>query len=466
MPSEWTLWRQQFAKLLYAPARDITFRDVEEFCRNPAVPDSSQPESNLVEYKGWSPGAALESLAEKLVKEIVAFANTEGGLILVGVQEEKDSLAGGRRDYPGIIGTLPLEQADSLKQSLEERCRNSTEPSFVPEILVFPRQEGRGAVLLIRVDPDKAERPLLARVIKGEKELRMPLVRVNKQVLPPSWEEIVGIAEKRREDKLADEQRKFMSCLTPSQPPFWYCYLRLTLRGRYYSRQFGALKEFWSSEDIEQLATAVDEEVPVPRTGWKVSPWGAVFHPDFRRLTGPREINRESSMRVVTFTPRPWEEMWKEARKHYQLRFIRLGILEGIVGTPIPNPPVILAGEVFRKVFFMAELFLREEILRHYRFDFQTEGKASLECSVNSPFDTSPVVSGFPFDKKHPPEEKKRSPGVLFQESLELLLPEESAESVAKELTKRFVLACGLTGLEQSIETLGADIMKLVLGGS
>lgn len=192
MPSEWVLWRQRFAKLLYAPAGDITFRDVEEFCRNPAVSDSSQPESTLVEYKGWGPRATPENVAEKLVKEIVAFANTDGGLIFLGVQEEKDSLAGGRRDYPGIIGTLSLKQADSLKQSLEERCRSSIEPSFVPEILVLPCQEEERAVLLIRVDPGKAERPLFARVMKGEKELRMPLVRVGKQVLPPPGRRLQG----------------------------------------------------------------------------------------------------------------------------------------------------------------------------------------------------------------------------------------------------------------------------------
>jgi len=134
------------------------------------------------------------------------------------------------------------------------------------------------------------------------------------------------------------------------------------------------------------------------------------------------------------------------------------------VGTAIPTPPVISVGEVFRKIFFMTELFLREEVLKHYRFDFQTEEKALLECSVTSPFDTSPIVTGCPLDKEYPPEEKKCSPGVLFRESLELLLPEESPESVAKKLTTRFVLNCGLVGLEQDIEAIGPETMKIIFG--
>jgi len=315
-------------KIALCTFRIITFQDVEEFCHNPAIQNSSQPESNLVEYKGWISSINFEKFVEKIVKETVSFANSDGGLIFIGIEEEKNS--GGRRDYAGEVGTLPLKHAESLKQSIEDNCKNLIKPSFIPEIHIVPRPDTDKSVLLVRIDPDKISRPLLFKVDEGK---WIPFVRVYTKQLIPTWDEIVQIAEKREEDKLAVERQKYMLYLVPNRPPFWYCFLRLSLRGRYHSCQFGMVKEFWSTEDIEQLATAVGKEVLVPTIGWQVFPWKAVFHPDFSRFTGPCEINQESTIKTVTFTPRPQEKMWeeiqKEAKKHYLLKFNRLGLMEG-----------------------------------------------------------------------------------------------------------------------------------------
>ncbi|QGP93775.1 Putative DNA-binding domain protein [Neomoorella glycerini] len=137
-----------FVKLLYYPEQEITIEDVKQFCLGSS-------ENDRVEYKRWHDKFDVE----KLVQRIVAMANTDGGLIFIGVVEEKDT--GGRRDYAGGIEGIPLKEANSLKQSIEARCFNLTTPKWIPEILHISGLESEKSVLLIRIDPDKIERPLL-----------------------------------------------------------------------------------------------------------------------------------------------------------------------------------------------------------------------------------------------------------------------------------------------------------------
>jgi len=76
-------WRALFKKLLYAHDLEIKFQDIVGFVG--AFSENGLSEREEIEYKGWRSDNAsnLGSFSEKVVKEIVAMANTNGGLIFI-----------------------------------------------------------------------------------------------------------------------------------------------------------------------------------------------------------------------------------------------------------------------------------------------------------------------------------------------------------------------------------------------
>lgn len=476
MSKDWDRWRQLFAKLLYAPLDTINFQIIEEFCHNPAIQNSSQPESNLVEYKGWTSSVIFKSFTEKIVKEIVSFANTDGGLIFIGVGEEKD--IGGRRDYAGEVGTLPLEQADSLKQSIEASCQNLINPSFVPEIHIIPHPGTDKSVLLIRIDLDKIPRPLLFKIGEGK---WMPFIRVGTNQVVPTWDEILLIAKKRyKTDELMGRQEKENEGpIEFTISPFWYCSIQLILNKRYHSRWFGTLQHYWTSEDAEKLKKAVNSKVKLPGKIGESAPCTQVFHPKFSRVN-PLGFYTDFSTEKIMFSPVNGKNMFNgqdKTNKYYQLIFERDGIMKGFIGTVLDNPPGILLGDIFKKVYYLVELFLRQEVLEQYRYDFQTESKATLRArigfyihklnylSLSSFFEPSNylrgdlLISGSPFEE----QTNQCSPEqVSYKRDFEIVLAEETPLEITKKITELLALNMGLLNIEKKIRNISEETLRIV----
>ena len=64
--------------LWYKTPSEITFADIDQFCK------SMQPEGARLDYKGIA-------FPKDLAKTIAAFANTLGGLIILGVDANKNT---------------------------------------------------------------------------------------------------------------------------------------------------------------------------------------------------------------------------------------------------------------------------------------------------------------------------------------------------------------------------------------
>lgn len=107
------------------PLKQVTFEDVENFCKEKIK------ENEVLDYK--------EAFPSKLEKIIAAFANTFGGLIIVGVPEEDGKPVD---NPPGINYT----------NGLEERVSNiiisNIQPPVFPEIQVCPSKNGKTFVLI------------------------------------------------------------------------------------------------------------------------------------------------------------------------------------------------------------------------------------------------------------------------------------------------------------------------------
>lgn len=132
------------ASLFACRADDVTLERVRELV---AI---GQPESLTLEYK--------ESYAQKIPDSVAAMANSYGGLILVGVTE---------RNVPDRITGVP----EPTIVQIVNACHQKLEPPWEPEIIpvALPGTDGL-MVLVVRVDPAKAPRPLL---ISGAAPIRL-----------------------------------------------------------------------------------------------------------------------------------------------------------------------------------------------------------------------------------------------------------------------------------------------------
>lgn len=115
---------------------DITEADLQALVGNEAA-----GERLCIEYKTHIPGKSDEK--KKLLAEIVAFANTSGGDLLLGIHE-----TGG---IPDTVTGLPSENTEEDMLKLENMIRDGIRPRL-PSVLIQPVPLASGnSVLIVRV---------------------------------------------------------------------------------------------------------------------------------------------------------------------------------------------------------------------------------------------------------------------------------------------------------------------------
>lgn len=219
--------------LFTLPLSEITIEDIEAFC------NQRLPEGERIEYK-----SKLNN--DKVVQTIAAMANTDGGVVLIGVQEEKD--AGGQRSYPGAISGIDARNDPGL--SITNRCYTNLQPAWVPEIKEIPlREDATKAVILVRIDENRIPAsPILYRdkgvyIRFGEENRIADLERM--RLLFKEGES----AEHRIETDFAG----WLTGKLPNLPEFCWFSIGVVLPMR---RFIGRLS--WDSSQIEQLGQAVE----------------------------------------------------------------------------------------------------------------------------------------------------------------------------------------------------------------
>ncbi|MEQ1587808.1 MAG: ATP-binding protein [Cyclobacteriaceae bacterium] len=119
---------------------------------------------------------------EKIVRELIAFANTEGGTLLIGVDDDKS--------IPGV--KYPDEEAHVVRESLTNHCK----PPLAYHESVIGISENR---FVVRFDvPPSTKRP---HYLVLEKSIRSTFVRVHDMSIKASaeMEEIVRRSKKKRD---------------------------------------------------------------------------------------------------------------------------------------------------------------------------------------------------------------------------------------------------------------------------
>lgn len=126
--------------------------------------DQQWPESGTVEFKEnlpgpkgrpdpwWNGGAIADRSRDELLSEVVAFSNSHGGTLVLGIMEASDK-------PPRAVGWKPLPRCGELADRLTEQIRQCVEPRIPTfEIRGIPIEKDGSGVVVIRV-PFSRHRP-------------------------------------------------------------------------------------------------------------------------------------------------------------------------------------------------------------------------------------------------------------------------------------------------------------------
>lgn len=114
------------------PFHEVTFDDVVAFCKK-RVPEGKQLDYKYVLPKNY----------EKFAKVIASFANALGGLIIVGVQDDKNDLP-----HPPFIG-IPYHE--KLRNTIEDIIKVYIDPVVFVDINVCVNKTGERMFVLIQI---------------------------------------------------------------------------------------------------------------------------------------------------------------------------------------------------------------------------------------------------------------------------------------------------------------------------
>lgn len=116
----------------------------------------------MVEYKA--------NMTQSIAKAVAALANTHGGLVLIGVTDD--------REVTGV--------KERTIEAVSQHCHNTLDPPWVPEVVPVPMDNGSGKyVLMMRVVPGLAPRPLL---VEGAAPIRH-----NNTTHAASWHQLAAL---------------------------------------------------------------------------------------------------------------------------------------------------------------------------------------------------------------------------------------------------------------------------------
>jgi len=165
------------------PIHKIKFEDIQKFC------EESIPEGIKVDYKQDFPNN------EKLAKVISSFANTRGGIILIGV-EEKNRIP--------IVPIKGIINKGGYEEKITGICMRSINPPIMLDVHEVSLNNAREkCVVVIRVD-ESDETP---HRVKNDTEIYIRINSISEPLQKAPWEEVEWLMNRR---KKAVENKKFL----------------------------------------------------------------------------------------------------------------------------------------------------------------------------------------------------------------------------------------------------------------
>lgn len=225
---------EQTRSLFNLPVQEITFEDIQFFCEQKIA------EGRRLDYK--------KELPNDISKTIAAMGNTDGGIILVGVEEEKEREKG-RRSFPGQI--VGIQNEKNVKQSVINKCYSSLQPVFDLQIheVSMPNKIGY-SVIIIRVEIYAI--PSFPVFHHQDKAI---YVRLDDQTQKADLDQIKHLFERANSNEI--HQQNYMSWINykiPRLDEFTWCTVGVALPKKSF-----AGRSFFNSEQVLELNKAVEK---------------------------------------------------------------------------------------------------------------------------------------------------------------------------------------------------------------
>lgn len=132
-------------RLITAPIASLAWQDILDFCA------LALPEGATVDYK--------RDIPSELERTVAAMANTSGGLILIGVDEDRTSTK-------PVLPPIGLPAARGVPEKITNLCISNITPPLVPEIALIPDSTGTTSVVVLRVPQSQQAPHAIARNTK------------------------------------------------------------------------------------------------------------------------------------------------------------------------------------------------------------------------------------------------------------------------------------------------------------
>ncbi|MGH8659370.1 MAG: AlbA family DNA-binding domain-containing protein [Gammaproteobacteria bacterium] len=117
-------------RLITAPIASLTWQDVLDFC------GLDLPEGATIDYK--------RDIPTKLGQTVAAMANTDGGIVLIGIDEDRTTTR-------PVLPPLGLPSIRGVPERITNLCISNITPPLVPEMAVVPDSSDTKVVAVIRV---------------------------------------------------------------------------------------------------------------------------------------------------------------------------------------------------------------------------------------------------------------------------------------------------------------------------
>lgn len=171
-----SLWNKRLSK--------IDFTDLDEFCK------AGYTEGVQLDYK--------REIPKDLAKLAAAFANTRGGLILLGV--EADTTTNKPKDWP----CKGMESKSGISEQIMQICRDAIYPPIMPEIspVIDDPNNAKRVFMVVRVD----ESPQAPHSIQNSTKVYIRTRDANHPIELADLGRIAFLIERRKEPNAFREQ--------------------------------------------------------------------------------------------------------------------------------------------------------------------------------------------------------------------------------------------------------------------
>lgn len=323
----------QVNSLFTKPSNTINFKDIEDFC------SLKLTECETIDYK-----KDLSSI-DKIIKTIAAMANTDGGLILIGVPENEGP--NGRKSVPGKPHGLHVKRNYSVIQQIANSCQAHLQPQYCPEVIEIPTNDSEKIVVLIRIIKDAVpETPVFHR----EHGI---CIRVLEEDRPADVARIKRMIE--------DNDNKYTSSSTPwffGKMPNLSGFLWCTIGVKLPMKRFrGHLK--WNSAQVDSFKKAVLQHKIDPKLVW-VHRYNSLFG---KSSPLKPEVRLRRTSKDINFNPYPQP---KPGEDWFSLWFGVDGFLSGSIGFHLSENRNVLIEQIICAFYAILDLFNQDQIRANY----------------------------------------------------------------------------------------------------